>query len=52
MATLSRAPVNALNDALIAQLDAVLDSAIADAGIAVLHIRSASSCFAPVPTWR
>ena len=45
VATLSRAPVNALDDTLIDALHAVLDVAIADAGIAVLHIRSAERVF-------
>ncbi len=45
VATLSRPPVNALDDALIAQLHAVLDSAIADDGVAVLHIRSDQRVF-------
>ncbi|HRP28543.1 MAG TPA: enoyl-CoA hydratase/isomerase family protein [Burkholderiaceae bacterium] len=43
--TMSRAPVNALNDALIAQLDAAADLAIADDGISVLHIRSDQRAF-------
>jgi enoyl-CoA hydratase len=45
VATLSRPPVNALDDALIAHLHAVLDSAIADDGVAVLHLRSAQRVF-------
>jgi enoyl-CoA hydratase len=45
VATLSRAPVNALDDALIAQLHAVLDAAIADAGVTVLHLRSDQRSF-------
>jgi enoyl-CoA hydratase len=45
VATLSRPPVNALDDSLIDALHAVLDIAIADAGIAVLHIRSAERVF-------
>jgi enoyl-CoA hydratase len=45
VATLSRPPVNALDDTLIAQLHAVLDSAIADDGVAVLHIRSDQRVF-------
>ncbi|MFZ2648532.1 MAG: enoyl-CoA hydratase/isomerase family protein [Burkholderiaceae bacterium] len=45
VATLSRPPVNALDDALIAQLHAVLDGAVADAGVAVLHIRSSQRVF-------
>jgi enoyl-CoA hydratase/carnithine racemase len=45
VATLSRPPVNALNDELIAQLDAVLDQAIADEGVTLLHIRSDQKAF-------
>ncbi len=45
VATLSRAPVNALDDKLIAALNAVLDVAIADDGIAVLHLRSDQRVF-------
>ena len=43
--TLARPPVNALNDELIAQLDAVVDRVTADADIAVLHIRSEQATF-------
>ncbi len=43
--TMSRAPVNALNDELIAQLDAAVDMAIADDGVSVLHIRSDQRAF-------
>ena len=43
--TLQRAPVNAINDELLAQLDAVLDEAEADEQIAVLHLRSALKVF-------
>ena len=45
MATLSRPPVNALDDKLIAALDAVVDRAIEDDGIAVLHLRSDQRAF-------
>ena len=45
VATLSRPPVNALDDKLIAQLDAVVDRAIEDDGIAVLHLRSDQRVF-------
>ncbi len=45
VATLSRPPVNALDDRLISQLHAVLDLAIADAAIAVLHLRSDQRVF-------
>jgi len=43
--TLARAPVNAINDELLAQLDAALDEAEADERIAVLHLRSALKVF-------
>lgn len=43
--TLSRPPVNALNDELIARLDAVLDQVAADAEAAVLHLRSNQKSF-------
>jgi enoyl-CoA hydratase/carnithine racemase len=43
--TLARPPVNALNDELIARLDAVVDRAAADADIAVLHLRSELTTF-------
>ena len=45
VATLSRPPVNALDDKLIAALDAVVDRAIDDAGITVLHLRSDQRAF-------
>ena len=45
VATLSRPPVNALDDKLIAELDAVVDRAIEDEGIAVLHLRSDQRVF-------
>ena len=45
VATLSRPPVNALDDELIEHLHAVLDTAVADPGIAVLHIRSEQRIF-------
>ncbi len=45
VATLSRAPVNALDDSLIAQLHAVLDRAIADDSLALLHLRSDQRVF-------
>lgn len=43
--TMSRAPVNALNDELIAQLGAAADIAIGDDAISVLHIRSDQRAF-------
>jgi len=45
VATLSRPPVNALDDKLIAALDAVVDRAIEDDSIAVLHLRSDQRAF-------
>jgi enoyl-CoA hydratase len=45
VATLSRHPVNALNDELIARLDAVLDEFADDDQVSVLHIRSDQKAF-------
>jgi enoyl-CoA hydratase/carnithine racemase len=45
VATLSRPPVNALDDALVARLDAVLDEISSDEGVALLHIRSDQKAF-------
>jgi enoyl-CoA hydratase len=45
VATLARAPVNAINDALLAQLETVLDEVQSDERLAVLHIRSALKVF-------
>jgi enoyl-CoA hydratase/carnithine racemase len=45
VATLSRPPVNALDAALIAELDAVVDRATLDDEIAVLHLRSDQRAF-------
>ena len=45
VATLARAPVNALDGALIAQLHTVLDTAIADDGVTLLHLRSDQRVF-------
>ncbi len=45
MATLSRRPVNALNDELIERLDGVLDQVIDDQEVVVLHIRSDQPAF-------
>lgn len=44
-ATLARAPVNAMNDALVDQLLATIDQAEADPGVTVLHLRSAHKVF-------
>ena len=45
VATLSRPPVNALDEALVARLDAVLDEIADDEGVALLHIRSDQKAF-------
>jgi len=45
VATLSRAPVNALDDELIARLEAMLDQVTADAEVALLHLRSDQKAF-------
>lgn len=45
VATLSRPPVNALDDKLIAELDAVVERAIEDDDVAVLHLRSDQRVF-------
>ncbi|MDH5538209.1 MAG: enoyl-CoA hydratase/isomerase family protein [Rhizobacter sp.] len=45
VATLSRPPVNALNDKLIAALHAVVDWAVANDDVAVLHLRSDQRVF-------
>ncbi|HOM13485.1 MAG TPA: enoyl-CoA hydratase/isomerase family protein [Rubrivivax sp.] len=45
VATLARPPVNALDDPLIAALDAVLEQAIDDDEVAVLHLRSEQRAF-------
>jgi enoyl-CoA hydratase/carnithine racemase len=45
IATLSRPPVNALNDELIERLDAVLDHVTDDQEVTVLHIRSDQQAF-------
>jgi enoyl-CoA hydratase/carnithine racemase len=45
VATLSRPPVNALDDKLIAELDAVVERAIQDDDVAVLHLRSDQRAF-------
>ena len=43
--TLERAPVNAINDAWLAHLEAVLDEVESDDTLAVLHLRSALKVF-------
>ena len=43
--TLDRAPVNAIDGALLAALDAAIDAAEADDGVSVLHLRSAHAVF-------
>jgi enoyl-CoA hydratase len=43
--TLARPPVNALDDALVDALEAALESACADPGITVVHLRSACKVF-------
>lgn len=45
VATLSRPPVNALDDVLIARLEAVLDEIVDDEEVTVLHIRSDQKAF-------
>jgi len=45
VATLARAPVNAIDAALLARLDAVLDDAEADEDISLVHVRSAQKVF-------
>jgi enoyl-CoA hydratase len=45
VATLARAPVNAIDEALLAELETVLDAAEADASVSVLHLRSALKVF-------
>jgi enoyl-CoA hydratase len=45
VATLARPPVNALDDKLIAELDAVVERAIQDDDVAVLHLRSDQRVF-------
>ena len=45
VATLSRSPVNALDDRLIAALHAVVDWAVANDDVAVLHLRSDQRVF-------
>jgi enoyl-CoA hydratase/carnithine racemase len=45
VATLARPPVNAIDAALLARLDAVVTEAEADSAISVLHVRSAQKSF-------
>jgi len=45
VATLARAPVNALDAELLARLDAVIGDAEADDSVSLLHIRSACKAF-------
>ena len=45
VATLARPPVNALNGELIAALDRAVDEALADEGVALLHLRSEQRAF-------
>jgi benzoate-CoA ligase family protein len=45
IATISRPPVNAMNDELIERLDALLDQVIDDREVVVLHIRSDQPAF-------
>jgi len=45
VATLARPPVNAINDELIAALDAVIDEAIGDDAVSLLHLRSEQRVF-------
>ena len=45
VATLSRPPVNAIDERLLARLERVIDEAEADQGISVLHLRSAHAVF-------
>ncbi len=45
VATLARPPVNAIDAALLARLDALLDEAEADDGVSLVHVRSAQKVF-------
>ena len=45
VATLARAPVNAIDAALLARLDAAVTEAEADPAISLLHVRSAQKAF-------
>ena len=45
VATLSRPPVNAIDERLLARLETVIDEAEADQGISVLHLRSDHAVF-------
>ncbi|UCH17749.1 MAG: enoyl-CoA hydratase/isomerase family protein [Burkholderiales bacterium] len=43
--TLARAPVNAIDETLLSELDAALDAAVTDDSVSVLHLRSALKVF-------
>ena len=45
VATLSRAPVNAFDETLVDALEAVLEQAVADDGVSLLHLRSDQRVF-------
>jgi len=45
VATLARPPVNAIDSALLARIESVLDEAAADEGVSLLHMRSAQKAF-------
>jgi enoyl-CoA hydratase/carnithine racemase len=45
VATFSRPPVNAFDDALIARFDAIIDEVVADPSVVVLHLRSDQKVF-------
>ncbi|MBX3634481.1 MAG: enoyl-CoA hydratase/isomerase family protein [Rubrivivax sp.] len=45
VATLDHAPVNALDEALLGELQTLLDAAVADDTVTVLHLRSAQRVF-------
>jgi enoyl-CoA hydratase/carnithine racemase len=45
VATLARAPVNAIDAALLARLDTLIDEAVADDTVSLLHLRSSQKAF-------
>ena len=45
VAMISRAPVNAFNDELVARLDGVLDQVAGDEEVSELHVRSDQKAF-------